>query len=341
VEHLAQSLHHYGLRDQSQNLPVPILRLPLPENPKPAKLSYADSRKILQTFIDELAKAETTLADVKGADVKLPLHFARIKLDLDGSGEADGRETLWRLYGRMNRAAAMSPQDAEQFLITFDKADVAWLRGYCHLLSALCEAALAYDGQELFDRTAHLFFTNVESPYPFLQNGRRVFEIGGADIADYIALIHLINLPVSEPKRMNAALEHLEAVITLSRQSWQDLLAETDDDHEWIPNTQQTGVVPGVQITPQMIAGWKEFLTEAELILQGKKLIPFWRAADKRGINLRKVFTEPRPFDLVLWVQGTAAAPYLEEGPLSTPEVWQRFNRLFNGEFVGFAVWFN
>ena len=69
--------------------------------------------------------------------------------------------------------------------------------------------------------------------------------------------------------------------------------------------------------------------------------MPFWRTDDGRGINLRRVFTEPRAFDLVLWVQGTAAHPYLEKGPLSTPEVWARFNRLFQGEFIGFALWFN
>jgi hypothetical protein len=75
--------------------------------------------------------------------------------------------------------------------------------------------------------------------------------------------------------------------------------------------------------------------------LQGKKLIPFWRGDDQRGVNLRKVFTEPTTFDLVMWIQGTAAAPYLQEGPLSTPDTWQRFNQMFNGQFVGFAIWFN
>jgi hypothetical protein len=58
-------------------------------------------------------------------------------------------------------------------------------------------------------------------------------------------------------------------------------------------------------------------------------------------VNLRRVFTEPRPFDLVLWVQGTAAAPYLENGPLTKPETWSRFQNIFRGEFIGFALWFN
>lgn len=338
VEHLAQSLYRYGLRDLGPGVGVPLLRLPLPTNRQPAKLSYDGSRQVLQNFLDDLAKAEATLVDIQG-DVKLPLHFARIRLDLDGDGQADATETLWSLYVRMNRNAGTVQPNADDFLITFDTADVFWLRGYCHLLSALCETALAHDGRNLFEHTAHLFFTDVETPYTFLQAADRQDFPG--QIVDYITLIHLINLPVVEPKRMASALGHLEQVVAHSRSSWQALLAETDDDHEWIPNPRQTGVIPGVAITQPMVDGWQEFLSEAESILAGKKLIPFWRHPGKRGVNLRHVFTEPRTFDLVLWVQGTGAAPYLEEGELSTPAVWQRFNRLFGGEFIGFALWFN
>ncbi len=167
VEHLAQSLYHFGLQDRAQNLPVPILRLPLARNPQPARLSYAESRKILQAFIDDLGRAETTLVDVRAADVKLPLHFGRIKLDLNGDGQADDQETLWRLYVRMNRAA-MNQRDAEQFVITFDKADVSWLRGYCHLLSALCETALAHDGRDLFEHTARPVLCRRRDSVPVL-----------------------------------------------------------------------------------------------------------------------------------------------------------------------------
>jgi len=90
------------------------------------------------------------------------------------------------------------------------------------------------------------------------------------------------------------------------------------------------------------VKGWTiTFLDEADEILAGRKLIPFWRDAGGRGVNLRRVFVEPREFDLVLWVQGTAAIPYLEAGELTTPEVWQRLQRIFQGEFLGFAIWFN
>ncbi|MGI9455801.1 MAG: hypothetical protein ACR2NU_04525, partial [Aeoliella sp.] len=335
------SLHRYGLKEQS-SMGVPILRLPVPENPRAQKLSYAASREILQFLLEDLKKAEATLAQVKDQNVKLPLHFGRIRLDFDGDGQATEEETLWRIYARVTRDRRTTQEAAEQFVITLDAGDVHWLRGYCHVLMAVCEVTLAHDSRELFDRTAHLFFAKPETPYPYLVDGRRVFQFGGDfDIADLIALIHLINFPVTEPERMAAAHEHLLEVVAQSRKSWEAILAETDDDHEWVPNPRQKGVIPNLQVTDEMVAAWHEFLDEAEALLNGEKLIPFWRERDGRGVNLRRVFMEPERFDLVLWVQGTAATPYLEEGTLTEPAFWLRLNRAFRGQFVGFAVWFN
>ena len=76
-------------------------------------------------------------------------------------------------------------------------------------------------------------------------------------------------------------------------------------------------------------------------ILAGKLLIPFWRGDDDRGINLRKVFVEPRKMDLVLWVQGPAAAPYLEPGEKVDGQIWRDLQRDFGSNFPGFAIWFN
>ena len=90
-----------------------------------------------------------------------------------------------------------------------------------------------------------------------------------------------------------------------------------------------------------MVEGWYDALHEAELILQGKKLIPYWRPGDNRDLNLKRVFFEPREFDLVLWVQGSAAVPYLEDGPSTSAETWRQLQRLFNGQLGLFAIWFN
>jgi hypothetical protein len=337
VERAAQSFNHYGLVDFHGILPFPQAA-PSPSRP-PKAISYNDCRKIMETWLSDLQRAEATLAQVKKADVKLPLHFAMIRLDFDGDGKSNEDETLWKIFARMGAGA--TAQSAADFVIDFDLADAVWLRGYCHLLMAIDEFLLAHDFQELFERTCHIIFAKVKSPYEYLQSGPKIFEMGHFDIADVIAFVHLINFPIKDAARLKNVLTHLESMTKLSREMWKLVMAETDDDHEWIPNPKQTSVIPGGKVTEEMVNDWSVFLNELDDILAGKKLIPFWRSADDRGINIRKVLMDPRPFDLVLWVQGSAALPYLEKGPVTTPQVWQRLQRTFEGNFIGFAVWFN
>jgi hypothetical protein len=159
-------------------------------------------------------------------------------------------------------------------------------------------------------------------------------------VVDVIAFIHLVRLSVREPARLKRALEHFQQMLALSKESWKFILAETDDDHEWIPSPKQKGVL-GIPISQEMVDSWLEFVEEAEALFAGKRLVPFWRGTERRGVNLRRAFLEPRPLDLVLWVQGTAATPYLEKGTLTKLAVWNRLQRVFSGEFVGFAIWFN
>jgi hypothetical protein len=343
VERLSQSLYRHGLL-QHHRLLAGGMEFPIPVNPKPEKISYQQLRAITQQFVSDLTKAEATLAQIDAEDVKLPIHFGLIRLDLDGDGTAHPDETLWRIYSRLNRQTGVTEEQAKEFAIVFDTGDVYWLRGYCHLLMAFGETALAHDWQELFERVGHLMFPTTDSPYPYLKEatpGDTNTFISFNLIADIIAYIHLINFKVSGPERMHAALGHLESMVAVSSRSWDFIVKETDDDHEWIPNPQQTGVIPNIKVTEEMIGSWRHFLAEARTILKGEKLIPFWRGTPGRGVNLRLVYMEPRPFDLVMWVQGTAAAPYLQQGPLTDPEVWTRLQRVFGGEFIGFALWFN
>jgi hypothetical protein len=345
VERVVQSFHRYGLRAGVVGNVLPFARLPIPPNEHPETIRYTDLRAMMQAWNDDLAKAEATLSRIENQDVKFPLHFGQIRLDLDGDGTAGPEERLWKLYIQLNAAVRnqVTAEAAQDFVIAFDRGDVAWLRGYCHLLMSLGEAFLAYDGQELFDHSAGLFYPKPETPFPFLRRAKVRDEDRWDEefFFDAIALIHELRLPLAEPARMNSALAHLESMIALSHESWKFILAETDDDHEWVPNTKQHTVMPGGTVTMAMVKGWLEFLDEARAILTGEKLIPFWRSGDDRGVNLRRVFTEPRGFDLVLWVQGTAAVPYLEKGPKTQPDTWRRFQNIFRGEFIGFALWFN
>lgn len=355
VEGLMQAAHRFGLEPGGGlGLPMMGARLPVPSNPDPQEVTYEMVRTQIKAWLSDLEGVQRTLTEIDSENVKLPLRFGMIRLDFDGDGNATEQEVFWRIYTQLNRRAAVRPaqppssqelrRTAERFTIVFDAADVQWLRGYCHLLMAAGEIALAHDWEELFHRAGHLLFARPDTPYEFLLRsdegeGRRPFDF--ARIVDFIAAIHLIDLPVTEPGRMSAALEHLEAMIDRSRAMWDLILAETDDEREWIPSPEQTGVLPGVEVDAAMVEQWRRFLDEGQALLTGRMLVPFWRPAEGKGVNLRRVFTEPRDFDLVLWVQGTAALPYLEEGPVTDQATWRQFQRVFGGQFIGFAIWFN
>jgi hypothetical protein len=348
VESLKQSLFHYGLRNHSDlNRGFPLFRLAVAANPKPAVISYQDARDLIDNFQKGLMEADHHLALIKSEDVTLPLHFGMIKLNFQDENHPNGGESLWSVYSRVTNSGNINEAEAKAFYIKFDRGDVHWLRGYCHLLSAVCDILLAYDTKVLFEHTAQIFFERVDSPYKFLAAGRSAYEMhsrareGMGDVLDAVAMIHLINLKISEPKRMQSALRHLEMVVSQSRVSWQFIMAETGDDHEWLPNPRQTGVIPGVRVTNEMVLSWAKIMDQSEKLLKGEELIPFWRGEHGPGVNLRKVFMEPRDFDLVLWVQGTEAVPYLETGKLSDGNIWRQAQETFGNRFPGFALYFN
>jgi len=343
VEHMSQFMYRHGL-EQPRGLQgaVPFLRFPLPRNPAPEPLTYEKMRGFLMASLSDLAAAQVTLAGMGSGDVKLPVAIGLVRLDLDGDGTASEAETLWRVFDSTLGGGNLTAQDAESFVIVFDRGDAAWLRGYTHLLSALLEFPLAHDWQLGFDASFHMFFPRAGLPNAILDvTPSNLFgDPSAASFADLIAFIHLMHWPVTEPKRMAAVLGHLDSVVALSRESWKFILAETDDAAEWIPNPRQTsGVLPGMIVTQETVDGWMLFLGEFDALLAGRKLIPHWRL--EKGINLRRVFTEPRTFDPVLWMQGSAALPYLEDGELTSNETWFRIMGLLQGNFLGYAIWFN
>lgn len=360
IERLGQGLHRHGALGSRSWLGriLPILRLPVPENPEPVATSANDVRSLVQVFLNDLAVAEKTLSVLDGDEVTLPLHVGRIHFDFNADGKASVEESGWQLFqtitnrpramrGRPTDGGAAMPAAAEAFVVKFDRGDAYWLQGYCHLLSAFGEGALAHDADAFFGVVGPYLFATPASPvlpvemFRETSRGNLPVPFDEVYIADIIAAIHETRFPLVAPARMEKALGHLEQVLALSGKTWQAIEAETDNDAEWIPNTNQTCVLPGMRVTAEMISSWQDFLDEAEAILAGEKLVPHWRLKAGYGINIRQVFLEPRDVDLVRWVQGAAAVPYVSQGPRTDPKTWAAIQRSFRGQFLSFAIWFN
>lgn len=359
VEELSQDYYRFGMEPQ-RGIAIGNMLVQRTSNPNPEPISYTDARGILERFEQRLTKAEKTLSEFSFSGIKLPIDVTRIYLDLNNDGEMTGNVPLWSI---ISVGALGNPNTAtisgNSVTIAFDDADILWLRGYIHVMLGTVNMALAHDWKDAFERTAHLFFSKPKSSFPFLlaEGEQRNWSIN--QIADVIAFIHVINFEVIEPKRMAAALGHFEQVIALSRTTWKWIREETDNDREWLPGPTQNSVVLADRVGGPLGANWEKVLDRTELVLQGKELIPFWRGYaggnalvffnnssnmkfhPELGVNLRKVFTQPKRFDLVLWIQGTGAAPFLEKGNTIDLQAWQDLSQSFGGRLPFFSFWIN
>jgi hypothetical protein len=334
IEHLSQGLYRYGLQSPTR-VRLPILRLPVPVNPNPEKITYDAFRGILQAFVNDLATADATLAVMGTVEFKQPVDLNKIRYDADGNGTAAENERLVSVIGMV---AGLSEDEipTESFVVAFDLADGIWLRGYSHVLMSLGEFLLAYDWRESFELGFHMFFP--KSDFAFEQALAPADDEFVAPIADLISFFHL-RWKLSEPDRMKAVHNHFKSVISLSRQNWDAIEAESDDDREWLPSPRQNGPFEMLRVTEDQVRSWRAMLTEAEKVLEGNLLVPHWRLL--KGLNLKRAFLEPTDFDLVLWITGPAALPYLEDGPVTTAETWALMTSAFEGGFGMYAIWFN
>ena len=346
-ERLFQFLYAHGAGDQGRNgfltmgmmaRPVPLIR-----NPDAEPVTHEDVRRMIGAWIDDLDRAEKTLAQIDDADVKIRLLVGLIRMDLDGDGQATEHEQLWQFFAALRTRFKPTQEGAETFDIAFDRGDVDWLRGYCHLCMAAGELILAHDTEDLFNHTAQLFFTNPQTPFPFLRRfnvDQNIREM--ATVTDLVALIHLLRFDVIDARGMARAHAHLADCVGLGKSMWDHYRAESDDDREWIPNPRQTdAALPNAAIDDDRLDAWLDALDEAQGVLDGTRLIRFWRGDGTRGINLNRVFLEPRRFDLILWVQGAAAGPYLEDGELTTPGTWGRLEEAFDHRVFRNMFWLN
>ena len=362
IEGLGQGLYRLGINngeDSTLAEALPFLRVPVPRNPAPEPASYKALRGVLSGLVDDLAEAEATLARVPADPVKLTVPLGAIRLDLNGDGEAGEGERLVLILATVS---GVPPVDGG-FAATFDESDVPWLRGYAHLLSAIAEIPLAHDWKAAFDHTFHGVFPDADLPSsPLQREYERLLKevllnppegqsftgfspererLQLAAIADAIAFLHLWRWPATEPERLSVSRRHLLSMIELSRESWARIAAETDDDLEWLPGPHQTSLFSRLRLDESVVTEWHAFLDGFEAVLEGRLLLPHWRFRHDRGLNVMRMFEEPGIPDPVLLIQGSAAIPYIEAGPIAAGSTMENAFALVGRGFLAYFVWFN
>ncbi|RWF32097.1 hypothetical protein [Mesorhizobium sp.] len=347
LEILAGGLHRHGF-ESPQSFMLPLMRLPVPDNPNPEPLTYEEFRAILVAFRDRLEKSAATLGSVPAdADIGMVIDLTRLGIDLNEDGNIAPDESAAAIMAALSRGGAPDGP-APSLTFRFDRADGYWLQGYAEFLMAQADFWLAHDFKTMFDGSFHMLFPRAKLPLQDVlvpPDGGMSGSIFASEwrFADFISLVHLVNWPVVEPERRQAARRHLLEMIRLSREDWKAIRAETDNDREWLPGPKQKGPNPltGLEVGEEQVTAWLATLDMAEDLLEGRVLLPHFRVAGK-GINMKRFFDEPKTFDLVLSITGPAIAPYFESGRILTGDDFDQIQREFGGAgFLTFALWFN
>ncbi|MDB5663669.1 hypothetical protein [Cypionkella sp.] len=340
VEAALQLRYSAGITDQTGMLP--FLLLPLEDNPNPAAFEPAMISDLFRTMDENLEAARAPLAEIKGpSDFTVEINFADLWFDINANKTRDTGEEAMAVLGPMLMGWQWDSRDpaTPAPVVKFDAADAAWLQAYTHLLQGISNVVLAYDPTEPIDRIlqarAKLQSLGGVTPSFFTGAGTQ-----GMDEVDVIAIAIASLQQTPDAARMTAAHGHFLTMIADNRRFWAEVAMESDNAAEWLPNDKQQSAL-GVALPPGTGTAWLAVLDDAEALLNGSKLAPYWRQDGAAGVNIAKVFSDPRPADLAGWVQGWAATPYLEQGQLVSDQNWNAFEQMMGGEAMLLSFYLN
>lgn len=318
----------------------------LPENDTTRNLDPAEITALLSNTLDAMERARTALAGIpEDSDFGLVLRFGDLWIDLDRDGKRAEYEDFAEMVGVTIWGWRWMSQTERPPLpeIRLDVADAAWLSAYTHMIAGSTEMILAYDPEPSIARVLEAKSVLRGAPEP---GGRqRNFE----SFVDLFAIIDGTLRHEPAVARTVAARDHFLAMVAENRIFWTRVAAETDNDREWIPNDAQVSAT-GIPFPKGIGANWQRVLADAEGLLTGKLAAPYWDVegfvmgnpdSASIGIDISRMFTEPRPIDLVGWIQGWGALPYLSDAPLVTSANMQRFEMLVSGQAPLFMVFLN
>ncbi|MBN9363772.1 MULTISPECIES: hypothetical protein [unclassified Devosia] len=355
VEHFAQGLYRHGFAspDAGPIMGSP-LAMPVPVNPNPEPLDYDKFRAILQLLVDDMDAARDALLTAgETGDYVVPIEVLKVRIDLDGDGKGSDTESIGNVLNAMLGAAtvpgptdpgapAPTPATPPDSTIGFDRADAIWLAGYTQILAAQADFLLAHDFRALFDTTFHRLFPRAGLPMQDYTRSTGTLMLDPESdnaIADALAAIHHLNWPVTDGDRLKRVLARFKDISALSRRNWEAILAETDDNRELLPSPKQTGITPEARVSEAQVKAWMATLDTADLILDGKLLLPHWRF--QKGFDLKAYFESAKKTDLVMLITGYDALPFLKDGPIASAESFAEANAVFGDALIGYAFWFN
>jgi hypothetical protein len=330
-----------GLSEQLSMLP--FLRLPIPENPDATALDPATIATLFSNVSTGMDSARAPLAAIPpNADFGVEITLSDLWFDINANDARDEGEDMLSVAGPMILGWAWAERDpaTPAPTIRFDGADAAWLSAYTHLLGGLSDVILAYDPTAPITRTTDARTAMSQlgqlTPDPFFGMG------GGAalDAVDYISIFLATLNQTPDKARMASAHSHLLAMVADNRRFWAEVVNETDNAKEWLPNDTQKSAL-GVELPPGTGPMWLGVLSDFEALLTGQKLVPYWRITGPAGVDVGQMFTDPSPIDLIAWVQGEGAVPYLKQGELISPANWQAFEQVMSGQAMLFTLFLN
>lgn len=317
---------------------LPILRLPIPQNPDARPFTGADLGTLLTGIDKDMEAAREALAQLGDQQFVLEIAVGDLWFDINMNGTRDPGEDVGEVAGLTLGTGRMASVQMIAPAVRFDTADAAWLSAYTHLLSAFTHTALAYDPAAAVDRVtasaakmAGFHGTTPPNHALDMMFGKQV---------DRVAIILHALATRPDPALVASAHEHLLATIRENRRFWSLVEVETDNDSEWIPNDRQVSGL-GLNMPPGTGKHWQAVLADAEAILTGQLLVPHWRYGAEAGIDVKAMFMDPPAVDLVAMVQGEGFLPYVRKGPQASAQSWREFENLVWGDSLLFAIFLN
>ncbi|EYD76469.1 hypothetical protein Rumeso_01890 [Rubellimicrobium mesophilum DSM 19309] len=318
---------------------VPLLRLPIGENPSPTPFQPGMIDDLFRGVESDMAGAIEALSTIQDTDeVAVEIDTADLWFDIDGNGTRAPGEGVMEIAA-WTLAGGFGGLEIPSTTIRFDTADAAWLSAYAHLLSAISDGILAVDVSDAIARVteARASFEALGLPppaYDFL------FGDDMAETADLVAMFVMAVEGQPDPARTRAARDHLLAVVQDNRRFWSLVPREADNDREWIPNKRQQSAT-GLPFPPDTGARWLAVLSDAEAVLKGELLIPFWRVGPGAGLDLNALLENPPELDVASMIQGATFVPYLKAGRLADGRNLRFFESLVQGDSALYAVMLN